>query len=274
MNRISIPCNKSNYGGTRSLTSIKYIVIHYTANNGDTAKNNGDYFKNNVLKSPASAHYFVDETTICQSVQDNVIAYHCGATKYYHQSCRNTNSIGVEMVSRKDSSGNFYIKEEVIQNTVLFVKELMDKYKIPISNIVRHYDVTHKSCPEPFVRNESLWKDFLNRLEEENVNIQEQSIKTPNGIKKVSCINYQDTNYVKLRDIEQLAPLSVSFSNNTISVSPKVENKQIKIDSDKKKVDTINLFDTNYIQLRSIASALGYSVDFNSSTGDITLKKE
>ena len=31
--------HKSNYGSTRSESSIKYIVIHYTGNNGDTAAN-------------------------------------------------------------------------------------------------------------------------------------------------------------------------------------------------------------------------------------------
>ena len=55
----------------------KYIVIHYTANDGDTAVNNGNYFKNNAVK--ASAHYFVDKTNNKQNWErwrykyDNVI---------------------------------------------------------------------------------------------------------------------------------------------------------------------------------------------------------
>ena len=28
--------NKSNYGGVRSVSNIKYIVVHYTGNDGDT----------------------------------------------------------------------------------------------------------------------------------------------------------------------------------------------------------------------------------------------
>ena len=43
--------NKNNYGQTRSTSQIKYIVIHYTANDGDTDENNGKYFKNNVVNS-------------------------------------------------------------------------------------------------------------------------------------------------------------------------------------------------------------------------------
>ena len=278
-NRISIPCNPANYRSiqTRNLSNIKYIVIHYTANNGDTAKGNGEYFNRTNYraqgKSPASAHYFVDETTVCQSVPEQYEAYQCGTTgTYKHKTCRNPNSIGVEMVSRKDSKGQYYIKDEVIENTVIFVRELMDKYNIPISNIVRHYDVTGKSCPEPFVRNENLWKDFLKRLEEENVEVKTTNIKTPSGVKQVDCINYKDTNYVKLRDISKIAPITISFSNSTISAVPTEETKTIKINNEKEKVDSVTLFDTNYVKLRSIASTLGYDVDFNN--GEIVLKKK
>lgn len=281
MNRITIPCNKSNYRSSRvrNLANIKYIVIHYTANNGDTAKSNGNYFSKDLRaqgKSPTSAHYFVDETTICQSVQDNYEAYQCGTTgKYYHPKCRNENSIGIEMVSRKDSNGNYYIKQEVINNAIILTRELMDKYNIPITNIVRHYDVTHKLCPRPFVDNELLWKDFLKKLEEENVEIKKTNVKTPSGIKQVDCINYEGTNYVKLRDISNIAPVKISFSNNTIIANPDTESKNIKVNgANKEKVESITLFDTNYVKLRNIAEILGYSTDFNSSTGEITLKQK
>ena len=39
---------------------IQYIVVHYTANNGDTAEGNGKYFSG--ADRNTSAHYFVDES--------------------------------------------------------------------------------------------------------------------------------------------------------------------------------------------------------------------
>ena len=140
--------------------NIKYIVIHYTANNGDTAKGNTNYFKNEYRG--ASAHYFVDETSIWQCVEDKDISWHCGAKKYMHTYCRNENSIGIEMCSRKD--GNYYFKEQTIKNTVELVKELMKKYNISIENVIRHYDVTGKVCPEPYVRDINAWNDFKSKL--------------------------------------------------------------------------------------------------------------
>lgn len=44
----SYPASKSNYGGTRKLSAIKYIVIHYTANDGDTALSNAKYFARKI----------------------------------------------------------------------------------------------------------------------------------------------------------------------------------------------------------------------------------
>ena len=70
MNIVFKACNAANYKKGRT-SPIKYIVIHYTAGNGDTAKNNADYYAS--AKIEASAHYFVDEGNIIyQSVKDKV----------------------------------------------------------------------------------------------------------------------------------------------------------------------------------------------------------
>ena len=161
------PCHRSNYTAGRGGNHIRYIVIHFTANNGDTAQNNCTYFGG--ASRGASAHYFVGDDGIYQSVKDNDRAWHCGGTtKYKHPHCRNMNSIGIEMCSRKDQNGQYYIKDNIISDTVELTRFLMDKYNIPIENVIRHYDVWSKQCPEPFVRNTKLWTDFKSRLIEED----------------------------------------------------------------------------------------------------------
>jgi N-acetylmuramoyl-L-alanine amidase len=151
-----------NYSSGRTQT-ITYIVVHYTANNGDTAKNNADYFARESIG--ASAHYFVDENEYWQSVDDDDTAWHCGTKgTYRHSTCRNSNSIGVEMCSRKDEEEVYYIKAETQVKTVVLVKTLMQKHNVPKANILRHYDVTGKVCPEPFVRDSSQWSEFLSHL--------------------------------------------------------------------------------------------------------------
>lgn len=157
----------SNYSKGRHET-IKFLVLHYTANNGDTALSNCKYFSG--ANRNVSSHYFVDEKGIYRSVRDMNVAWHCGSMNgYKHKYCRNTNSIGIEMCSRIDSNGKFYIKEETIANAIELTKFLMERYDIPVENVIRHYDVTGKICPRPFVENEMLWLDFKDRLEDEEV---------------------------------------------------------------------------------------------------------
>lgn len=68
--------NRKNYGNKRSLSTIRYIVIHYTANDGDHDENNANYFSKNVVK--ASAHYFVDDDSYTKSVPLSYVAWSVG----------------------------------------------------------------------------------------------------------------------------------------------------------------------------------------------------
>ncbi len=136
----------------KSKRKIEYIVVHYTGNVGDTAYNNTKYFKSEYRGS--SAHYFVDEDSIWQCVEDKDVAWHCGTQgKYYHKECRNANAIGVEMCN--SVSRNLTVE----RNTAELVRYLMDKYNIDIDHVVRHYDVTLKDCPKTFLDN-SVWEKF------------------------------------------------------------------------------------------------------------------
>jgi N-acetylmuramoyl-L-alanine amidase len=156
--------NRANYGTGRS-QGIKYIVIHYTAGNGDKAQGNATYFAREAPKS--SAHYFVDEREAWQSVRDADTAWHCGVSggyKQLHPFCRNANSIGIEMCSVKDGTGTYSIRSETAARAAALAKELMAKYGVPAENVIRHYDVTGKHCPEPFVRDPAQWDAFKKSL--------------------------------------------------------------------------------------------------------------
>lgn len=158
---VLIPCGAGNFLPGRS-AKIRYIVLHYTAGDGDTARNNCRYFANNARK--ASAHYFVDETEVCQSVRDADTAWHCGASVYRHPECRNANSIGVELCSRKGENGAYRFCSGTVSNAAALVRALMQKYDVAADHVLRHYDVTGKCCPAPFVTDPGSWQRFLERL--------------------------------------------------------------------------------------------------------------
>ena len=141
---------------------IEYIVVHYTANKGDTAKNNVDYFARTVTGT--SAHYFVDRNAVMQSVDEGDTAWHCGSDHPRHPYCRNSNSIGIEMCN---SVGG--VPEAVRARTADLVRQKMKEYGLDVNHVLRHYDVTGKRCPAPWVDNPEEWMEFKSMLEVEEV---------------------------------------------------------------------------------------------------------
>ena len=144
--------SKYNYS-SRNGKEIKYIVIHYTGNKGDTAKNNVNYFCGGNRN--ASAHYFVDDNSIWQCVEDNNASWHCGDGKGKN-GITNANSIGIEQCCQKDGT----VSETTEANCVELTKYLMEKYNISTTNVVRHYDASGKICPNWSANNWSRWTDF------------------------------------------------------------------------------------------------------------------
>lgn len=166
-----ISCNTANYRAGRT-QPVRYIVMHYTANNGDTARNNCDYY-HRVGGLQASAHYFVDEHGAMQSVREGDTAWHCGARAYWHPECRNSNSIGIEMCSRKRADGSYYILPETVANAAALAKDIMQRYGIDTDHVLRHYDVTGKRCPMPWVDDPAQWDAFKASLAPEENTVEE-----------------------------------------------------------------------------------------------------
>lgn len=142
----------------------KWLVVHFTANDGDNATNNGKYFKNNVVK--ASAHYFVDDDTVVKSVEEDYVAYAVGGKKLngtkgakYHGVCTNYNSISIELCDTvKD--GKYNVSAKTRANAVELAKDIVKRHNIDKDHVIRHYDVTGKNCPKYYVEDESAWLDF------------------------------------------------------------------------------------------------------------------
>lgn len=158
---------RKNYGSARNTSKIKYIVIHYTGNDGDSAKGNANYFASNIPK--ASAHYFVDDNYIYRSVPDNFTAYSVGGRKYNNNGGRlygqvnNTNSLSVELCDTV-RNGVVYPTNQTILNAIELVNYLMALYNVPLYRVIRHYDVNGKPCPA-YWTNDAKWEsEFHSKL--------------------------------------------------------------------------------------------------------------
>lgn len=132
---------KVNYEKGRN--NPKYIVIHYTGNATDKAKNNANYFR--TVNRGASAHYFVDENDVYQVVEDRDAAWAVGrnyGSNNLFGVVTNYNAIHIEMCST-----NSKIADRTYQNTVDLTRVKMKEYGIPASKVYRHWDVCSKNCP-------------------------------------------------------------------------------------------------------------------------------
>lgn len=166
-----VPANAGNVGGSRSASAIKYIVIHYTGNDGDTAAANAKYYANTVVKT--SAHYFVDAKEIVQSVPDLRVAWAVGGNKYasckqtgggkLYGKCTNTNSISIEICDAT-RDGVYKPAPETVTAVLDLTRELMKKYNVPAANVIRHFDVTGKLCPA-YWTSDAVWRsEFWDKL--------------------------------------------------------------------------------------------------------------
>lgn len=162
-----IQAKSVSYGGTRSLSAVKYIVIHYTGNNGDTAKANCNFFRNSNTRS-AGAHFFADRSgTVLQSIPLNRIAWSVGGfftqkngAGSLYKVATNTNSVSIELcdvASKYPSDAQI----KAVRELVAYIQTQCPNAK----TIIRHWDVNGKSCPARMTgTNNSEWNAFKSAI--------------------------------------------------------------------------------------------------------------
>ena len=165
-----------------SCERIEWIVVHYTgmmATQGDP-----DTAADAIARSnrEASTHYLVGDH-IVQLLPVKYVAYHVGAKDDGKLiPCYNGNSIGVylceckmDFSSDSVSCNDWYFTPQTLANGAHLIAYMAQEYNIPTDHIVRHYDVTHKRCPRPFVgtdanaytgrSHESAWREFVRTID-------------------------------------------------------------------------------------------------------------
>lgn len=152
--------NSKQMGRRRSKSDIKFIVVHWTSNESETATamNHREYLQHATRYG--SAHYFVDEKEIVQAIGDTTEAWSVGDNQGYGRAlngCTNYNSISVEMCVNNGYSS------KMLFNTIELVKELLRLY--PNARVCRHWDVSRKECPYGYHgQNNPKWNNFLEEI--------------------------------------------------------------------------------------------------------------
>lgn len=161
----SIKCNADNYNSNASRNAA-FVAMHYTGNSKDTARANANYFAG--AGRNASAHFFVDDTEIRQSVALKDTAWGVGAKSYKHASCRNANCVNIEMCC---TAGNYRISDKTKGNAAYLCAYICNLLGITAAEVdtyvLRHYDVTGKNCPAQMAGSGNAeWAAFKTRVKE------------------------------------------------------------------------------------------------------------
>jgi len=154
---------KYSMGAKRDKSDVKYIVIHYTGNDGDTAEANAKYFAYTNTRT-AGAHFFVDRKGIIyKSVNMNRVAWSVGGfyntnngAGSYYKKCTNANSVSIELcnIAKKNPS-----KKQIAATKWLIA--YIQKNCVNANKVIRHWDVNGKACPATMTgKNNDLWETF------------------------------------------------------------------------------------------------------------------
>jgi N-acetylmuramoyl-L-alanine amidase len=169
-NEAIIPVNEYTRPGIIR-TFTRNVVWHWTANPLASAYNHSIYFGKTLpamnyevmrqyqsgeitwqqaekLLIYASANFFIDPIETLLIIPIEEVSYHASQANPY--------SVGVELCIEKDGSFHPATIEKAIQLGV----ELCKMYNITPSDFMRHFDVTRKNCPKPWVDDVSQWEVF------------------------------------------------------------------------------------------------------------------
>lgn len=155
----------------RSRKDVKYIVIHYTGNTGDTAKNNVDYYATGNTRL-AGAHFFVDKDgKIARSVPMNRVVWSVGGNKYadcaktgggsYYNKCTNYNSVSIELCDSTEKDAYSKAQSAAVKKLIKYIR----KYCPNAKTVIRHFDVNGKHCPATMM-NKRVWNKFKKDIRE------------------------------------------------------------------------------------------------------------
>ena len=170
--------NLNQIPASRGANQIKWIVIHYLGvPNADNP---------NLYGGGCGGHYNITRNGEIYKAADpkTAVVWHCGGGlqgpngHQYYKLCTNYNSIGIENSvcytdptekNPSETSDKWYFTTATQKSLVFLVSKLMDEFNIDINHVIRHYDVTGKTCPNPYVKNNKLktswtWTEFKNKL--------------------------------------------------------------------------------------------------------------
>jgi N-acetylmuramoyl-L-alanine amidase len=167
---------KTSFIPTVNFSSRKpnFVIIHHTAQ--DSLAQTIKTFT--LERTQVSAHYVVSrDGEVVQMLNDELRAWHAGASKWGNVTDMNSCSIGIEL----DNNGTEPFTDNQINSLIILLTKLKTTYSIPASNFIGHADIAPKRKPDPSIlfpwqklaeKGFGLWYDIPNLMPPANFDVE------------------------------------------------------------------------------------------------------
>ena len=153
----------------------------------------------------------MDDHQAIQIIPFTTPAWHTGKlyiSKPKVPDCTNYNSIGIEFCINQD--GNL---TKTLSNTVNVVAQLMTQFKIPIENVITHQMAAGKECPGTFIKNPSLYNQFMQSLKQVTEEVDQEVANALAYLKKKGITNTPNYWLNKIKEVAYLRELILNMEN-------------------------------------------------------------
>jgi len=186
---IVIHYTQNDNSGATDTANVKYIGRKYVLNT------EGKKFEADG-KTPfrfGSAHIFCDMDSVTEAIPTDEVAWSCGDKNYkggYQRISekvfkfrQNYESIGIEICNNNVIKDSLEDWEAAVENAKNWLIEYLFSFNLKVDKIgslfpqgvneapeagtvllLRHYDITGKICPKPFIDNPADWKKFVEEV--------------------------------------------------------------------------------------------------------------
>lgn len=155
------------HGRPGTALTPKGIVVHYVGNPGSSAEANRNWFENGAGGAYTSAHYIIGlNGEILRCVPENERAMHAGKSyaAAYDGMAKTNNAtyLGIECC-HSDAAGRF--NDATYASLIALCVDIYKRYGFTVSKqVLRHYDVSGKSCPLYYVNNPTAWSQLVSDI--------------------------------------------------------------------------------------------------------------
>ena len=253
-----------------ALHKVSKIAVHYVGNAGTSAKANRNYFES--LKDKhiyASSHYIIGlEGEIVQCIPESEISYATNDANGYSISIENCHPT---------ADGRF--TDATRQSLIELCADICKRYKLnPLADIIRHYDVSGKKCPLYWVNHPEDFTKFKHEVAtymsepNEKIKVETINLKVNGKVIKSDAIVHNSETYIKLRGLEN-ADFVVGYDKDTKlrTLDNLIKVLPLNYNGENRGIESIKIYDYNFVSLRPIVGMLGYDVEYTPETKAVAI---